>query len=243
MTLPLAIFWIFIVSVFGLLGAWYARRYGRPDALIAFYVTLVIFSNIAVSKTIVFDLGFTELYAPAAVLIFSVTFLLTDIVNERFGKRETQRMILIALFAQIALVLFSYLVLKARGAPFFQNQPAFEALLGNVPRVVAASLIAFFVSENFDAQLFHWFKKLTGGRHLWMRNAFSSLPAMLLDSALFISLAFYGVMPVVPLIIGLSVTKWLVGIVDIPFMYLSRAVIGKHSSESHVEAPLPHSGV
>lgn len=243
MTLSLAVFWIIIVSVFGVLGAWYARRYNRPDALIAFYVTLVVFSNIAVSKTIAFDFGFTQFFAPATVLIFSVTFLLTDIVNERFGKKETQRMILIALFAQIALILFSYLVLKAQGAPFFQNQAAFEALLGNVPRIVVASLIAFYISENVDAHLFHWFRKLTGGKHLWVRNAFSSIPSMLLDSVLFITLAFYGIMPIIPLIIGLSVTKWLVGVIDIPFMYLSRAVLGKHTSEPHVEAPLPHSGM
>jgi len=243
MTLPLAFLWIAVVSFFCLLGAWYARRYNRPDALIAFYVTLVIFSNIAVSKTVTFNLWFMELYAPVTVLIFSVTFLLTDIVNERFGKHETQRMILIALFSQIALVLFSFLVVKAQGAPFFENQAAFEALLSNVPRVVVASLIAFFVSENVDAYLFQWFKKLTGGKHLWMRNAFSSIPAMLLDSALFITLAFYGIMPIWPLIIGLSMTKWLVGVIDIPFMYLSRAVLGKHTKDVHVEAPLPYSGM
>jgi len=235
MTLSLAIFWIVIVSVFGVLGAWYARRYNRPDALIGFYVTLVIFSNIAVSKTIAFNFGFTQIFAPATVLIFSVTFLLTDIVNERFGKKETQRMILIALLAQIGLILFSYLVLKAQGAPFFQNQSAFEALLSNVPRIVVASLIAFYISENVDAYLFHWFRKLTGGKYLWVRNVLSSIPSMLLDSVLFITLAFYGIMPIIPLIIGLSVTKWLVGIIDIPFMYLSRAVLGKQISESYNE--------
>lgn len=243
MTLPLAIFWIIVVSFLSVLGAWYARRYNRPDALVAFYITLVIFSNIAASKTIAFDFGFTELFAPAAVLIFSVTFLLTDVVNEKFGRSETQRMIVIALFAQVALILFSYLVLKAEGAPFFQNQIAFEALLGSVPRIVIASLIAFFISENFDAYLFHWFRRLTGGKHLWMRNAFSSIPAMLLDSALFVTLAFYGIMPIIPLIIGLSVTKWLVGVIDIPFMYLSRVILGKHTNEAHAEVPLPHSGM
>ncbi len=232
MTLPLAVFWIIIVSNFSLMGAWYARRYNRPDGLIAFYVTLGVFGNITASKAITFDFGFTELYAPAAVLFFSVTFLLTDIVNERFGRRETQRMILIALVIQFAVVLFSYLVVNAKGAPFFQNQAAFEAILASVPRITIASMIAFFVSENFDAYLFHWFRKLTGGKHLWMRNAFSSLPAMFLDSVIVVTLAFYGLMPVVPLILGLTVTKWLVGIVDIPFMYLARAVLGKRITTS-----------
>jgi queuosine precursor transporter len=230
MSLALTFLWILIVSAFSVLGAWYARQYNRPDALIAFYVTFGAFANIAASKTIAFDLGFTTFFAPAAVLIFSVTFLLTDVVNERFGKAETQRMVGIAVIAQIALVLFSYLVLHAEGAPFFQNQAAFEAVFGAVPRLVLASLIAFYVSENVDVHLFHWLRQWTGGKHLWVRNALSSLPAMFLDSVLFVTIAFYGVMPILPLIIGLTVIKWLVGIVDIPFMYLSRAVLGKSSA-------------
>ena len=117
---------------------------------------------------------------------------------------------------------------RAFPAPFFANQEAFAFVFGSVPRLVIASLIAFFVSENADAYLFHWFRNLTGGRHLWMRNAFSSLPSMALDSTIFVTIAFWGVMPVIPLIGGLIVTKWLVGIVDIPFMYLARAVMAKN---------------
>ena len=243
MSLPLILFWILLVSSFSIVGAYYARKYNRPDALIALYVTAVIFANLTASKAVTFDFGFTQLFTPVAVLIFAITFLLTDIVNERFGRKETQRMILIALFAQVATVLFSYLIVKSEPAPFFQNQQAFESIFGSVPRIIFASFVAFFVSENFDAYIFHWFRKLTKGKHLWMRNAFSSLPAMFLDSVLVVFIAFYGVLPVIPLIIGLSVTKWLVGIIDIPFMYLSRAVMGKHTSESHIEAPIPHSGI
>ncbi len=227
MSLVLTIFWILLISIFAVGGAYYAKRYNRSDALIALYVTLIVISNIIASKTIAFDFGFTTFFAPGAVLLFSVTFLLTDIVSEKFGRRETQRMILLALFCQIALIAFSYLIVKATPAPFFQNQAAFEFIFGTVPRIVIASLITFFVSENLDAYLFQWFKKLTGGKQLWMRNAFSSLPAMLVDSVLFVTLAFYGVMPILPLIIGLTVVKWLVGVIDIPFMYLSRAVLGK----------------
>ena len=227
MSLVLTIFWILLISIFAVGGAYYAKRYNRSDALIALYVTLIVISNIIASKTIAFDFGFTTFFAPGAVLLFSVTFLLTDIVSEKFGRRETQRMILLALFCQIALIASSYLIVKAAPAPFFQNQAAFEFIFGTVPRIVIASLITFFVSENLDAYLFQWFKKLTGGKQLWMRNAFSSLPAMLVDSVLFVTLAFYGVMPTLPLIIGLTVVKWLVGVIDIPFMYLSRAVLGK----------------
>ena len=227
MTISLAILWIVLISLFCLIGAYYARKHNHPNALTAFYVTLVVFAGIAASKTISIDLGFKEFYAPGAVLIFSVTFLLTDIVNEKFGREETKRMIFIALIAQIALILFSYIVVSATPAPFFTNQTAFEIVLGQVPRVVIAGLIAFYISENADAYLFDWFKKLTGGNHLWMRNAFSSLPAMLIDSVIFVTIAFYGVMPIGTLILGLTVTKWLVGIVDIPFMYLAHAILKK----------------
>lgn len=226
MTLLLSILWIAIISLFAVGGAWYARRYEHPDALIGLYVTLAVFANIVASKTIAFNLGFKEVFVPGAVLIFGITFLLTDIVNEKFGRKETQRMIGIAVVAQILLVLLSYVVVQAKGAPFFMNQAAFESIFGMVPRIVIASLIAFFISENADAYIFHWFRKLTEGRHLWMRNAFSSLPAMALDSIIFVTIAFYGIMPMVPLIIGLILTKWLVGIVDVPFMYLARAVMG-----------------
>lgn len=227
MTLSLVFLWIILVSGFCVLAAWYARRFERSDALIALYVTLVLFSNLAAVKIITFDFGFTKLFAPAAVLVFSVTFLLTDIVNEKFGKKETQHMIWIALFSQVAMVLFSYLVVKAVPAPFFTGQEAYAFIFGSVPRLVVASLIAFFVSENLDAHLFGWLRKITNGRHLWVRNALSSLPAMALDSALFVCIAFWGVAPVWPLIFGLTALKWVVGVADIPFMYAARAILYK----------------
>ena len=60
-----------------------------------------------------------------------------------------------------------------------------------------------------------------------MRNAFSSLPSMVVDSILFVTIAFWGIQPVKPIIIGLIVIKWLVGLVDIPFMYLNRFILYK----------------
>jgi uncharacterized integral membrane protein (TIGR00697 family) len=80
-------------------------------------------------------------------------------------------------------------------------------------------------SENFDAWVFDVFRRITKGRHLWMRNVFSSIPALTVDTFLFITIAFYGVMPLPDLIEGQLFTKWLVGLVNIPFMYLNRWLI------------------
>lgn len=229
MTPILILVWISVISLIAVGAAYYARLTERADALIALYVTLVITSNLVASKIIGFDLGFTTLFAPGATLLFSVTFLLTDIVNEKFGRAATQRMIMIAFLSQIAFLVFSYIALSATPAPFFGGQAAFETVFGAVPRIAAAGLFTFLISESLDAYLYQWFRLKTHGRHLWMRNAFSSIPAMLLDSALFVTLAFYGVMPILPLIIGLTVVKWIVAVIDIPFMYLARTVIGAKS--------------
>jgi queuosine precursor transporter len=225
MDLLIIFVWICLITAFTLIGSWYSRRYNKPDLLIALYVAFVIFSNIVASKVAEFDLGFYVFYAPAAVLIFSVTFLMTDIVNEKFGRKETHKMIFIAFIAQVAIALFSFIIIKLDPAPFYSGQSAFESLLGQVPRLVIASWIAFLISENLDAYLFAWFKNLTKGKHLWMRNAFSSIPAMLVDSVLFVTIAFYGTQPILSLILGLVVIKWIVGIINIPFMYLNRWVM------------------
>jgi len=227
MTLLLFVLWAVVISLLTTVAAFYVKRFQKPDALVALFVSLILFANIAASKTIQFDLGFTKIFAPATVVIFAVTFLIAGIVNERFGRKEVQRMILIAVFCQLALVVFSYIILKAVPAPFFTNQAAFENVFGLVPRIVAASLIAFLISENTDAYLFAGLRKVTNNKHLWMRGAFSSLPSMIIDSAVFITIAFYGIMPVVPLIIGQTIIKWLVGVIDIPFMYLARKIVGK----------------
>lgn len=219
------ILWIIGLTLFTILGSWYARRYQRPDALIGLYVAFVIFSNLAATKIAEFNLGFITFFAPAAVIIFSVTFLITDIVNEKFGRKETQRMILIALLAQVAIAFFVWVVLSLNAAPFWANQAAFESIFGLVPRIMLASWVAFFVSENLDAYIFAWFRTFTKGKHLWMRNVFSSLPSMFVDSIIFVTLAFYGLQPVMPLIVGIVVIKWIVGVIDVPFMYLNRYVM------------------
>ncbi|MDZ4256981.1 MAG: queuosine precursor transporter, partial [archaeon] len=207
--------------------SWYARKYGKPDALIGLYVAFVIAANIMAIKIAAFDLGFSTFIAPAATLIFAVTFLITDIVNERFGKNETLNMIRIALVAQIVMVFFIWLTIAIPPAPFWSDQQIFETILGFAPRIMVASWIAFYISESLDAHIFAWFKEFTKGKQLWMRNVFSSIPSMAVDSMIFVTLAFYGLQPIVPIFIGLIAMKWLVGLVDIPFMYANRWVLHK----------------
>jgi len=219
--------WIVIITTFSLFGSWYARKYDKADALIGLYVAFVLISNIIAYKIAVFDFGFVTFFATSATLVFSVTFLLTDIVNEKFGRKETQKMIFITLITQIAVAFFIWLAISLKPAPFWPDQEIFTKIIGFAPRIMIASWIAFLISENTDAYLFTWFKKITNGKYLWMRNVFSSIPSMTLDTIIFVTIAFYGIQPLLPLITGILVIKWLVGIIDIPFMYLNRRVMYK----------------
>jgi hypothetical protein len=228
MNLTLLILWIIGITSFTLLGSWYARKYNKADLLIGLYVTFVLVAQILAAKISVFDLGFKTFLGPSGVLVFSLTYLMTDIVNEKFGRKETQKMILIAFVSQIAMVFFFWLGVKLPPAPFWQIQGTWEQIFNLVPRITLASWVAFLITENFDAYVYSWFKKLTKGRYLWIRNSFSSIPALLLDSLIFIPLAFLGIMPILPLIIGQTAVKWLVGLINIPFMYLNKAILGKN---------------
>lgn len=177
--------------------------------------------------TSVFDLGLFKVTAPAAVLVFAVTFLITDIVNEKFGRQEVHRMILVTFVTQVAMIAFLYIGGLLPAAEYWRGNEAWQTLLGIVPRITVASWITFLVSENLDAYLFSWLRHLTKGRHLWLRNAFSSIPSLTVDTLLFVSLAFAGTgLPLWSLMLGQFTTKYLVAIIDIPFMYLNRAFLG-----------------
>jgi uncharacterized integral membrane protein (TIGR00697 family) len=227
MSLLVIVLWVIGITAFTLLGSWYARRFNKPDLLIGLYVAFILLAQILAVKIAAFNLGFHIFTAPAGVLVFSVTYLFTDIVNEKFGQQETHKMIFIGFLAQVAMVVFLWLGTALTPAGFWTQQSTWAQFFGLVPRITAASWVAFLISENADAVVYAWFKRLTKGRHLWFRNAFTSIPALLLDSVIFITLAFAGILPIVPLIIGQVAVKWLVGLINVPFMYLNKWVMGK----------------
>lgn len=215
------------ISAFTLVGAWYARRFERSDGLTALYVIFAALSQIMASKIALFDLGFRAFTAPAAVVVFAVTFLLTDIVNEKFGQREVHRMILLTFVTQVAMMSFLWFGGWLPPAPFWPHQPAWDALFGVVPRITVASWVTFLVSENLDAWLFAIIRRRTGGKRLWLRNVLSTIPSLTVDTVIFVTLAFAGTgAPLWSIMLGQFATKYLVGIIDIPFMYLNRAALG-----------------
>jgi uncharacterized integral membrane protein (TIGR00697 family) len=202
----------------------------REDVAIALFILFITMSQILAAKIGDFSIGAYQITAPVAVLIFPFTFQITDMVNENFGRKKTHRMIFIAFITQILMVFFIWFSIEIPGAPFWgsEAQSYWVSFLGSTIRITIASWISFLITENLDALLFAKLKKITKGKNLWIRNVFSDIPTLALDSILFVSIAFGGILPlevVLSIIWGQLLTKWFFGIIDTPFMYLSRYII------------------
>lgn len=217
--------WIGTLIFYSISIPWYIKKYRRVDFAVAIYVIYLAISQIIATKIATFHLIFVTLYSPAAVLIFPFTFQIIDIVNEAYGRYEVHRMTYIALITQVIMAFFFWLADLLTPAPFWQANAGWHSIIGLVPRIIIASWIAFLISQNLDAFLYDKLRGLTKGRHLWIRNVIGDIISLAVDSVIFISLAFYGLQPIVPLIIGQIVIKWLVSIVDTPLMYLSRRIL------------------
>jgi hypothetical protein len=180
----------------------------------------VLISDLAAGKLI--SIG--PAIVPAVVAIYAVTFLCTDAVCELYGKEEAKRVVMGGFLANILALPLIYLVVAWPAAPFqAEFAKKFNAVFGFVPRVILASMIAYLASQFHDVHVFAWYKRKMGGRHLWLRNNASTIVSQLIDSSLFISLAFYGMFPV-SVIISMIGFQWLIKVLialaDTPFLYL-----------------------
>ena len=199
-------------------------------------ILFITISQIIAAKIGDFSIGTFQITAPVAVLIFPFTFQITDMVNENFGLKRTHRMIFIAFITQILMSIFIWFSIEIIASPFWgfdwgsnptEAQTFWGNFLGSAIRITAASWIAFIITENLDALLYAKIKKLTKGKNLWIRNIFSDIPTLALDSLIFISIAFLGDYPLIligEMILGQIITKWFFGVIDTPFMYLSRGI-------------------
>ena len=123
------------------------------------------------------------------------------------------------------------------GAAWWEGQGAYDDILGSVPRIVLASMVAYLVSQNNDVVLFHILKKVTKDKHLWLRNNGSTMVSQALDSAIFVSIAFAGNVPggvLWELIYVQYVIKLGIAVVDTPLVYglvgLVRRLEGKEAA-------------
>ncbi len=158
------------------------------------FVALLLISNIAATKLFGLSIGPTTLIFDGGAILFPFTYVLGDVLAEIYGFTKTRFVILLG-FAASALAAIVFLLVQALPpAAAYENQQAFEAVLGFVPRIVAASLMAYLVGQLLNAYVLVKIKQRFGEKRLWVRLLGSSVIGESADTLVFCTIAFYGVL-------------------------------------------------
>jgi queuosine precursor transporter len=184
------------------------------------FVGLLILANIVAVK--LFSIGDWAIL-PAAVIVYIFTYPIIDVIVEVYGKKEGRRTVQAGLVTQILALIFIAITIQLPAAPVFNDQESFQTILNGSFRVIIASLIAYAVSQNLDVFVFNRLKTIHGQKKLWLRNNASTMLSQLIDTTIFITIAFYGTMPVailVSLIFTQYVFKFFASILLTPVVYL-----------------------
>jgi uncharacterized integral membrane protein (TIGR00697 family) len=184
----------------------------------------------------------THFVATAGILAFPLTFILTDVINEYFGRRIVRVFTFLAIAVNVILQPIIILATKAPTVVFgaeYSAETAHQAYViafGQTPAIVAASLIAFAVAQFVDAWTFTWLRKKTGGKMLWLRSQGSTVVSQMIDTGIVIFVAFV----VIPELLGnehmsvgaaasISLTnyvyKFLIAVLITPLLYLVHALV------------------
>ncbi len=195
--------------------------------LLSIFVGSITIASVLANKII----NVFGLFVPAGVLAYSMTFLMTDAICEIWGKETAKHTVLGGFLGLLAVLLLIQISLVWPKAPFWKQEAAYQTIMGSTSRIIIASFIAYLVSQLHDVWAYHYWKKVTGGRHLWLRNNFSTAVSQFMDSSLFITVAFYGVMPVWPLIWSQWLVKLVIAFLDTPIIYGIVWLLGKNSKD------------
>ena len=195
------------------------------------FIASLFTCNLIANKFVVVDFFFKEFRLSAGVLAYPVTFLITDILSEIYGKVKTRRVVLSGFFASLFVLFILWLggvFSSIEGSPV--NDDQYNYVFQNAWRIIFASMIAYLSAQLIDVRLFHFWKKLTKGRHLWLRNNASTIASQLIDTSLVVFVLFVGKKTnneMISLIIDGWLFKTLCAFFDTPIFYLLTSLFRK----------------
>lgn len=167
--------------------------------LTVLYVVSLLISNIITSKQVLLPFNITM---TGAVFIFPITYILSDVFSEVYGYKWSRITCYLAFTMNLLMVLIFTLVIKTPAPSYWTNQAAFETVLGNTPRILFASLLAYVIGDFVNDKIFSKMKaKHKDLKGFGWRAILSSLFGELVDSLIFLPLAFLGQMPIMTLVI------------------------------------------
>ena len=195
--------------------------------LAGLFLGSLVVTNLIANKFLTVDLGFKVFVLSAGALPYPLTFFVTDLLSEVYGRKRANRVVFTGFFVSM-FVLFA-LWLGAQFPAIAESPVSDETYLQvfkNAWRVIAASMTAYLVAQLVDVRLFHFWKDLTGGKHLWLRNNGSTVLSQLVDSVLVVLVLFWGEQSadwMLGTILDLWLFKALVALCDTPLFSLGTA--------------------
>ena len=183
------------------------------------FLTSLLIANVLSAKIVTI----AGAVIPAAVVAYPLTFLMTDLIGEIWGKEQANQAVKIGFICQLISLIMIGLAILLPVAPFADNQAEFKAIMSQSFRVVAASLVAYYCSQSWDVWVFHKIREKSTANK-WIRNNVSTITSQIIDTAIFITIAFIGTVPNIwVMILSQYGIKCLYALLDtIPFYLLTR---------------------
>ena len=191
--------------------------------LTGIFIASLVTCNLIANKFVTVDLGFKIFIVSAGILPYPLTFLVTDLISELYGQKKANLVVFSGFIASLFVLLFLWLGGQFNAIPdSLVNDAAYDSVFRNAWRLIGASMIAYLFAQFVDVRIFHFWKKLTDGKHLWLRNNGSTIASQLIDTTLVICILFVGVWnadQILSAIIDGWVFKMLMALLDTPIIY------------------------
>lgn len=210
------------------------KNYKYLGTISVFFVSVLLISNVASTKIV--DLKWFTF--DGGTLLFPLSYIFGDILTEVYGYRKSRHVIWLGFFMALLMALIFIIVGILPSAPDWGNQSAYDLILGLTPRIVIASLVAYSFGEFSNSFILAKMKIWTKGKMLWTRTIGSTLVGELIDSAIFIIIAFWGVLPnslLLTLIISNYIFKTAIEILFTPATYKIVKFLKKEESEDYYD--------
>ena len=199
-----------------------------------FFVSVLLISNVASAKIVDFK-WFTF---DGGTLLFPLSYIFGDILTEVYGYKRSRSIIWLGFFSALMMSIIFIVVGKLPAAPGWNNQAAYDAILGLTPRIVLASLLAYTCGEFSNSYVLAKMKIWTKGKMLWTRTIGSTIVGEFIDSILFVTVAFFGILPnslLITIIISNYIFKTGVEVLFTPITYRVVAFLKRKENEDYYD--------
>ena len=192
--------------------------------LAGIFIASLVTCNLIANKFVTVNLGFKVFIVSAGILPYPLTFLVTDLISEIYGQKKANLVVFSGFVASIFVLLFLWLGAQFNSIPnSIVDDFTYNTVFQNAWRLITASMVAYLFAQFIDVRVFHFWKKLTNGKHLWLRNNGSTIASQLIDTTLVISILFVGVWDtnqILSAIIDGWIFKMLIALLDTPIIYV-----------------------